>query len=333
MTDAEQVPVSGALVRVEPPGHQIAASTDDKFAFSALPLSRVTVTVVAKGFFSGFRTEIDLSENAAAEAQILLRREAVLEQSIVVTGSGTQALVMEAPVRTELLSQSFVQAQAARNLAEALTATVPGVRIENNCQNCGWTAVRLNGLEGPYTQILEDGLPTVSGASMVYALDQLPTEFFENIEVVKGGASSLYGPNAVAGVINLVRREPQEKRLHLDLQSGGYAGRPEHTGGLIAQLDQLGDRWSADVYYRGLRRTHTDLDRDGFTKLTRRASNGGGGTAFGRFLEGRARLTAGAAPILTFHRRRRPLQSRCIVPAPRSSLGGTIRQTRSFTTT
>ncbi|NWF83810.1 MAG: TonB-dependent receptor, partial [Bryobacteraceae bacterium] len=251
VTDSERVPVAAASIRVEPGGRQTVTGADGRFRLWPLPLGPVTLTVTAKGFFSGARTELDLSLEPRAEVEITLQRDAVLEQSVVVTGSRTQSLLVEAPVRTELVTQEHVAAQGARSLAEALTASLPGVRIENNCQNCGWTAIRMNGMEGPYTQILEDGLPTLSGASMVYALDQLPTEFFENIEVVKGGASSLYGPNAVAGVVNLVRREPRGNHLRLDAQAGSYRGRPEYSGGFTGQMDKIGGGWAADFYYRG----------------------------------------------------------------------------------
>lgn len=302
VTDAEKAPIAAALVRVEPGGRQAVTGHDGRFHLSSLPLGPVKLTVTAKGFFSGARTDLDLSLEPRAAIEITLQREAVLEQSVVVTGSGTQSLLVEAPVRTELLTQGQIAAQGARNLAEALTGSLPGVRIESNCQNCGWTAIRMNGLEGPYTQILEDGLPTLSGASMVYALDQLPTAFFENVEVVKGGASSLYGPNAVAGVVNLVRREPQENRFQIDAQTGVYRNRPETSGGFTGQLNNIGRGWAADFYYRGHQRTHSDLDRDGFTDLTRRVANGGGATLFRRFMNDQARLTAGASAIADFRR-------------------------------
>jgi len=299
---ADKRPVVGAVVRVRESGTQTASDESGAFRLEGLPLAKLTVAVTAKGYQSGLQSQVDLSVLPDAEVEFLLDGESVLKQSVVVTGSGAQELLIEAPVRTELISKTFVQEQAVRTLSEALVASVPGLRVENNCQNCGFSAIRLNGLEGPYTQVLEDGMPTVSGASMVYALDQLPMEFFENIEVVKGGASSLYGPNAVAGVINLIRREPQKNLFQLDVQTGWNKGRPEQTGGALAQLENFWSGWSADLYYRGFNRTHLDLDRDGFTELTRRDSQAFGGTLFRRFFDGKARLTAGGTTVDEFRR-------------------------------
>lgn len=295
-------PVAGATVRVTPSARVTTTDTSGSFEISGLPLQAATVTVTAPGFRSGVRSEADLTTQPHVELEVSFDDDASLTQSVVVTGTGSQQLLVDAPVRTESISRAYVEQQAVRSLSEALVASVPGLRVENNCQNCGFSAIRLNGLEGPYTQVLEDGMPTVSGASMVYALDQLPTEFFESIEVVKGGGSSLYGPNAVAGVINMVRREPQQNFFQVDAQAGWNKGRPEQTIGSIAQLNNIGLGWGADFYYRGFRRTHVDVDRDGFTELTRRQSNAGGGTLFRRFFDGRARLTIGGSTVDEFRR-------------------------------
>jgi outer membrane receptor for ferrienterochelin and colicins len=302
VVDESSAPVSNAAIRIEPSSRVAQSDVNGGFQFPDIPLGKVVLTVTASGFFSGAKVTVDLTAQPEADVEIVLKRAGVFEQSVVVTGSGRQDLLVEAPVRTELISHEFVEKQVARNLSEALVANVPSLRVENNCQNCGWTAIRLNGMEGPYTQLLEDGLPTVSGASMVYALDQLPTEFYENIEVVKGGASSLYGPNAVAGVINMVRREPQSNHFQVELAQGYYKGRPEQTAGATGQIGDLWRGWAADFYYRGYRRTQVDLDGDGFTELTRRSSNAGGGTLFRRLLNGSARLTIGGSTLNDFRR-------------------------------
>jgi outer membrane receptor for ferrienterochelin and colicins len=225
-----------------------------------------------------------------------------LKQVMVVTGTGRPELLVEAPVRTELVSGEMIRQQAARTVGESLVATVPGLRLENNCQNCGFGAIRLNGLEGPYTQVLEDGMPAVSGATMVYALDQLPAQFYESIEVVKGGASALYGPNAVAGVVNLVRREPAGNHFEVNWERGWNRGRPEGTVGVMGQAGNLGKGWAGDFYYRQAGRTHLDVDRDGFTELPRLSGQAGGATVFRRFREDRARLTLGGSALGEFRR-------------------------------
>jgi len=295
------------LARVQLESNTSVSTLSDRegrFHLAELPTGSVRLTITAPGFSSGLLESVDLSNGSERTVEFVLVRSGSLanRERVVVTGSGFQTLLVQAPVRTELISRDAITRQAARTLSESLIANVPSLRIENNCQNCGFSAIRLNGLEGPYTQVLEDGLPTVSGASLVYGLDQLPTQFFENIEVVKGGASALYGPNAVAGVVNLIRREPNQNFFQVDAQQGWNLGRPETSQGAVAQIGNLGGGWSGDFYYRGTRRSHLDLDRDGFTELTRLRSQAGGGTLYRRFFEDRARLTVGGSTLEEFRR-------------------------------
>jgi outer membrane receptor for ferrienterochelin and colicins len=301
--DKQSRPLPGAEVRsTENPALRTLTDEKGRFQLRGLANATVEVEVLVLAKRSGIKRSFDFTSNPEQEVEFIIPEIAAVSDSLVVTGTGSRQLLVDAPVRTELISQQAIREQAVRSLSESLVANVPGLRIENNCQNCGFSAIRLNGLEGPYTQVLEDGLPTVSGASMVYGLEQLPTEFFENIEVVKGGASTLYGPNAIAGVINLVRREPQKNFFQLDTQAGWNKGRPEQTIGAVAQIENLFKDWAADFYYRGFQRTHADLDSDGFTELTRRQSQAGGGTLFRRFVEGRARLTIGGSTVDEFRR-------------------------------
>ncbi|MDX9892376.1 MAG: TonB-dependent receptor, partial [Bacteroidales bacterium] len=82
------------------------------------------------------------------------------------------------------------------------------MRLENNCQNCGFTQVRMNGMEGPYSQILINSRPIFSGLAGVYGLELIPTNMIEKVEVVRGGGSALFGSNAIAGTINIILKDP-----------------------------------------------------------------------------------------------------------------------------
>ncbi len=132
--------------------------------------------------------------------------EDTLEEEILVTAD--RALPpRDTTLRTQRVTRDDLDARQVRNLADALSY-LSGVRVETKCQSCGFTQVRLNGLGGPYTQLLLDGLPTASALASVYGLEQLPPELIQRIDVVKGGASALYGPGAVAGVIDVTTRAP-----------------------------------------------------------------------------------------------------------------------------
>jgi outer membrane receptor for ferrienterochelin and colicins len=267
-----------------------------------VPAGEHAASASAIGHFSVENLIFRLTGGGVEEVEIVLPLRAVVNETVVVTGTRTPHLLIEAPVRTDIVSQDLTDRQVKTNLSEMLTATVSGIRIENNCQNCGFTQIRLNGLEGAYTQILEDGLPTFSGVTGIYGLEQIPVEFVENVEIVKGGTSALYGPNAVAGVVNLIRREPTVNGLRLDVLSGVEFNRPEHQVGTSGQLVNLPGDFGADFYFRGVRKAHIDRTLDGFTDRVRREGLAGGATFYRRFFDGRAGLTFGGSGLSEFRR-------------------------------
>ncbi|MEM1349238.1 MAG: TonB-dependent receptor, partial [Myxococcota bacterium] len=205
---------------------------------------------------------------------------------VVVTGTRLERAIEDAPVRTQVVEREEVEQRKARNLAEALHYTT-GVRVEANCQNCGFTQLRLNGLDGSYTQVLIDGLPSFSGLAGVYGLEQLPAEMIERVEIVKGGASSLYGPSAVAGVINIITRKPKENFFSslasYDLISFEAPDvRLSADGGVVSQNGRV----AAHVFATRRRRGDLDLSGDGFTELTRNEQFAGGANLFVTPFEG-----------------------------------------------
>ncbi len=281
----ERPPAEGELARRE-------SDANGQVVFQGLPQGTVSVMASADGFSSNEAGSVELSASRETVVTIQLPVRAVVSETVVVTGSGTESLVQEAPIRTELITPQVAERQVKTTLAEAFQATISGVRVEMNCQNCGFMQLRMNGLEGPYTQILEDGMPSYSGVTAVYGLEQIPAGFVDQIEVVKGGNSALYGPGAVAGVVNLIRREPRENRFRLDTLAGWQHGRPEQQVGAAAQLVDLPAGFSGDFYYRGSNRVAVDRDNDGFSDLGKRQLESGGFGLFRRFLDGKARLSA-----------------------------------------
>ncbi len=279
-----------------------ASDENGQVLFEGLPASDVSVLAAAEGFFPNEASEVNLTTGQETIVTLELQVRGVVSETVVVTGSGTESLAHEAPVRTELITPELVERQVKTTVAEALQATISGIRTEMNCQNCGFMQLRMNGLEGPYTQILEDGLPSYSGVASVYGLEQIPAAFLEQIEVVKGGNSALYGPGAVAGVVNLIRREPFTNRFRLDAITGWQRGRPEQQAGAAAQLIDLPGAFSGDFYYRGINRVPVDRDNDGFSDLGKRRLHSGGFGLYRPFLDGQARLSVTAAVADEFRR-------------------------------
>lgn len=144
-----------------------------------------------------------------------------LEQ-VVVTGTRTAHFIKDVPIRTEVITAKSIENKNACNLYQALEGT-PGVRVENQCQSCNFTMIRMQGLGAEHTQVLINGQPMYSGLAGVYGLQQISTVDIDKIEVVKGAGSALYGSGAVAGAINIVTKEPGfSPTTNLDIQFGSY---------------------------------------------------------------------------------------------------------------
>jgi outer membrane receptor for ferrienterochelin and colicins len=128
-------------------------------------------------------------------------------EEVVVSGTLKAVKRMESPVPVEVYRPVFFKKNPTANVFEAMQC-VNGVRPQLNCNVCNTGDIHINGLEGPYTLVLIDGMPIVSGLSTVYGLSGIPNSLLERVEIVKGPASSLYGSEAVGGLINIITKNP-----------------------------------------------------------------------------------------------------------------------------
>lgn len=124
---------------------------------------------------------------------------------VVVTGTLKPVSRLETPVPVEIYTATFLKKNPTSNIFEALQ-NVNGVRPQLNCNICNTGDIHINGLEGPYTMVTIDGMPIVSSLSTVYGLSGIPNSLIDRIEIVKGPASSLYGSEAVGGLINIITK-------------------------------------------------------------------------------------------------------------------------------
>lgn len=188
-------------------------------------------------------------------------------ESLVVTGTRTERIITETPVKTELLLADDLDSYNISNIKDALKL-VPTARFENECQNCGLNQIQLLGLSTDHTAFLFDGAPLYSGLAKVYGADIFPTSFIDRIEVVKGGSSSLYGPEAIAGVVNLITTQPTSDGTEVDLTLKSVRGET-----LDYELSFAADQVSPDgnfnytVYGLIKESEALDLTTDGFSEI------------------------------------------------------------------
>lgn len=281
--DAAGAPLPGATLARVPDGAVLAVT--DEAGRACLP-GEARVRVEVAGFES--------TEVAAVPGLAPLTLAPAFRADVEVAGERRDARLRDAPVRTEVVSRAFVEQVGARTLADAVEYTT-GVRVENNCQNCNFSQVRLLGLEGPYTQILMDGQPTLSSLAQVYGLEQIPARLIDRLEVTKGGGAALLGPGSVGGVINVITREPTQRGAQLDSSIGVMHGAPTvSTAGAVDWV--TGDkRGMLTAYGQADRVDAVDLTGDGFTEVSQRALDAGGVRGHRLLLDTRARLTVDAS--------------------------------------
>ncbi len=176
-------------------------------------------------------------------------------------------------VKVEMISPVIFERSRSVNLAEGLGFS-PALRVENNCQSCGFTQVRMNGLPGNYSQIVLNGRPVFSALTGVYGLEFIPVGSIERVEVLRGGGSALYGGNAIAGVVNVVTKSPEENAVEAGMQytATGQTSpdRIYHVG--TSRVSDEGDM-GVRLDYSIRNREAFDANTDGFSEITRLDQN------------------------------------------------------------
>lgn len=219
-----------------------------------------------KASFIGYEPqekEIEFKEGKTAHIDFNLKEDVLKLGNVVVTGTRTEHFIKDVPVRTEVITMKEIEDKNAGNLYEALEGT-PGVTVEQQCQYCNFSMVRMQGLGSEHTQVLIDGQPIYSGLAGVYGLQQMGTVDINQIEVVKGAGSALYGSSAVAGSINIVTKEPSYvPSTNIDIQLGNYnTNRYEISSSIRNEEGNLG----LNIYAEKLVEDAIDETGTGLTK-------------------------------------------------------------------
>ncbi len=161
----------------------------------------------SSGFIQTFELNLTKPEEQFEFVLSTEESEVDLLNEIVISGTMKPVLRSESLVPVEVYTPTFFKRNPSPNIFEALQ-NVNGVKPQVNCSVCNTGDIHINGLEGPYTFVLIDGMPIVSGLSTVYGLSGIPNSLIEKVEIVKGPASSLYGSEAVGGLINIITKNP-----------------------------------------------------------------------------------------------------------------------------
>ncbi|MEL0455431.1 TonB-dependent receptor [Flavobacteriaceae bacterium SZ-1-7] len=174
------------------------------YTISDVPYGDYTIVASFTGY-KKVKKQITINNENTLVVNFDLEDSELLNE-VIITGTLKSVSRLESPVPVEVYSPTFFKKNPTPNIFEALQ-NVNGVRPQLNCNVCNTGDIHINGLEGPYTLVLIDGMPIVSGLSTVYGLSGIPNSLIEQVEVVKGPASSLYGSEAVGGLINITTKQ------------------------------------------------------------------------------------------------------------------------------
>ena len=188
------------------------ASTNLKgeFEITNIPNGTYSLQVTASSH-SKYQVEVVFDDSPLVKKISLEKIDLELDQ-VVVTGSMREVSISKSPVKIELITSEFFKSNPVNSVIEALE-TVNGVQEQINCGVCGTNDIHINGMEGPYTLVLIDGMPIVSGLSSAYGFNGIPTSLIERVEIIKGPSSTLYGTEAVGGIINIITKSPETSSL------------------------------------------------------------------------------------------------------------------------
>lgn len=256
-------------VTVQLKGTTIATTTDKTghYFLKNLPEGRFTIVVKYLGYKTIERT-VNIKHDATQEQNFALTTDDVALDEVVVSANRNETARRLAPNLVNVIGGKLFDITQSTCLAKGLNFQ-PGVRTEDDCQNCGFTQVRINGLDGHYSQILVDSRPVFSSLNGVYGLEQIPANMIDRVEVVRGGGSALFGASAIGGTINIITKEPIRNSAsfgHIFMAQGGSNSFDNVTTGNVSLVT---DDNKAGVYAYGQTRTRQgyDHDGDGYTEL------------------------------------------------------------------
>lgn len=255
------------LIKVEGTGLATLTDASGHYVFRDLVPGEYTL----QASFTGYKSEIlkvSVNKGQTIEANFELHPDAFMLDQVVVTSSKSEVARRESPSLVNVVTGKNLLNVGACSLADGLDFQ-PGVRVENDCQNCGFTQVRINGLDGHYSQILMNSRPVFSALTGVYGLEQIPANMIDRVEVMRGGGSALFGSSAIGGTINIITKDPMvnSARLSHTITSIGPSGTFDNNTTLNASVVTDNHKAGMFIYGQSRYRDGYDHDDDGFTEV------------------------------------------------------------------
>lgn len=251
------------------PGTTIGTMTDASGHYFLKNLPTGTITVEARMMsYDPVRHEVTLKKGQSLELNFEITENGITMDDVVVSASRSETTRRKAPALVNVLDRKIFDNTNSACLAQGLSFQ-PGVRVEDDCQNCGFMQVRINGLDGHYSQILVDSHPVFSALSGVYGLEQIPASMIDRVEVMRGGGSALFGSSAIGGTINIITKDPDRNSAEVGHTITAIGNSSSYDNVTSANASLITDSRKAGLYVYGQNRHRSgyDHDGDGFTEI------------------------------------------------------------------
>lgn len=250
-----------------------ATDASGHYFLSNLPAGNVTIQVKAVGYKT-VEKQVTVKAHTNTELDFTLEQDDIALNEVVVSANREATQSRLAPNLVSVLTSRVFENTHAQCLVDGLSFQ-PGMRTEDDCQNCGFTQVRINGLDGHYSQILIDSRPVFSALAGVYGLEQIPASMIDRVEVVRGGGSALFGGSAIGGTVNIITKDPNHNSAELSHSITSIGGTNAFDNNTMLNASLVTDDRRAGVYIYGQSRYRQgyDHDGDGFTELPRMKNN------------------------------------------------------------
>ena len=250
-----------SFVNVQVEGTALGCLTDESghFYLKNLPEGELTIVFSMMGYETEKRT-VTLRRDTLIEMNVAIAETSFMIDNVVVTANKYETKQREVATIVNVIPPLIIESTTSNSMADVLNFQT-GLRVEETCSNCGVPQIRINGLEGQYTQILMDSRPIFSSLASVYGLEQLPAGMVDRIEVIRGGGSALYGANAIAGVVNIITKEPSRNSLNISnssafTQTGTYDINTNMNASVVSENQKAG------LFLFGVQRNRQQYDRD-----------------------------------------------------------------------
>lgn len=266
-TTGEHLPYIVVMLK----GTTIGVTTENTghYMMRNIPEGSFIVEVSAIGYKTQTR-EINIRKGRSYEVNFTLEEDFVQIDGVIVSATRSETTRKMSPTLVNVVGMDTYNKTNATTVAQGL-AFQPGIRVENNCQNCGFQQVRINGLDGQYTQILIDSRPIFSALAGVYGIEQLPANMVDRVEVMRGGGSALFGSSAIAGTINIITKEPVRNSSSISHTVTSIAGSSafHNTTDINASIVSEDNKLGLAVFGQNTSKDAWDANGDGFTELSK----------------------------------------------------------------